>query len=224
MIDWQEGTFVQRDLDAEHEALLRLLEAGAKPMAAGADHALKVAQPDLPAVVEPLLSEGWLVEVRGASLSLPDPPAMRVERKTDWFELSGATDFHGQRVELKKILETISTGDRFIEFEDGSRGLVPAAWMDNFDSLSKLAHEDDEGKLKFLPSQALLVDVLLSAMPPADVDGSFTKLREKLGSFESIKPKKEPRGFSGTLRTYQREGLAWLAPLRRPLKKRALQA
>ncbi len=214
VIDWEKLTFVQRDLEAEHDALLRLLEAGARPMPTGGDHALQVPQPDLPAVVEPLLSEGWEVVVRGTSLSLPDPPAMRVEKKTDWFEVSGNTDFRGNRVELKQILEAISSGKRFIELGDGSHGLLPASWIDNFDSLSKLAHDDDEGKLKFLPSQALLVDVLLSAMPPADVDGSFTRLREKLGSFKSIKPKKEPRGFSGTLRTYQREGLAWLDFLR----------
>ncbi len=214
VIDWQTLTFVQRDLEGEHAALLRLLEAGARPMPAGGDHALQVAQPDLPNVVEPLLAEGWLVEVRGTTLSLPDPPAMRVEKKTDWFEVSGGTDFQGNRVELKEILDAISKGDRFIELDDGSHGLLPEAWIENFDSLSKLAQDDEEGKLKFLASQAMLVDVLLSAMPPADVDGSFTRLREKLGSFESIKPKKEPRGFNGTLRAYQREGLAWLDFLR----------
>ena len=214
VIDWEKMTFVQRDFDSEHQALLRLLEAGAQPMPAGGDHALQVAQPDLPLVVEPLLAEGWQVEVRGTSLSLPDPPAMRVEKKTDWFELSGVTDFQGNQVELKDILDAISSGRRFIELDDGSQGLLPAAWIENLDSLSKLAHEEDEGTLKFLPSQAMLVDVLLSAMPPADVDGSFTRLREKLGSFESIKPRKEPRGFSGTLRGYQREGLAWLEFLR----------
>ena len=216
VIDWKKQTYVQRDLDAEHSALLRLLEAGARPMPAGGDHALQVAQQDLPGVVEPLLAEGWEVEVRGTALSLPSTPAMRVENKTDWFEISGDTDFEGNRVELKEILEAVSSGDRFIDLGDGSKGLLPASWMENFESLSKLAHEgeDDEGALRFLPSQALLVDVLLNAMPPVDADGSFTRLREKLRSFESIKPKKEPRGFSGTLRSYQREGLAWLGFLR----------
>ena len=60
----------------------------------------------------------------------------------------------------------------------------------------------------------MLVDTLLSTMPPIDVDASFTELREKLRSFEAIEPIKEPRGFGGTLRSYQRMGLGWLNFLR----------
>ena len=52
------------------------------------------------------------------------------------------------------------------------------------------------------------------ATPPQSVDGAFQELRERLLSFESIKAKKEPKGFVGTLRTYQQEGLGWLTFLR----------
>jgi superfamily II DNA or RNA helicase len=215
VVDWQERTFVQRDMDGEHQALLKLLEAGAEPVPSGDGHELQVSQARLPTVVEPLLAEGWEVEVRGNSLRMPSPPSMRVESGTDWFEVSGSTDFAGDRIELKEILDAISSGDRFIKLDDGSRGLLPESWMETYGSLAQLAQDNtgEEG-LRFLPSQALLVDVLLTAMPPADVDGSFSRLREKLRSFESIKPKKEPRGFGGTLREYQREGLAWLGFLR----------
>jgi superfamily II DNA or RNA helicase len=214
VVDWQERTFVQRDMEGEHKALLKLLEAGAEPVPSGDGHELQVSQSKLPMVVEPLLAEGWEVEVRGNSLRMPSPPSMRVESGTDWFEVSGSTDFAGDRVELKEILDAISSGDRFIRLEDGSRGLLPESWMETYGSLAELAQESSDEGLRFLPSQALLVDVLLTAMPPADVDASFSRLREKLRSFESIKPKKEPRGFGGTLREYQREGLAWLSFLR----------
>ena len=86
--------------------------------------------------------------------------------------------------------------------------------METYDSLAKVARGSTDGGLRFLSSQALIVDALLTAMPPADVDTAFTKLRQKLSSFERIKPKKEPRGFGGTLRTYQRHGLGWLNFLR----------
>ena len=214
VVDWKERSFVQRDMEAEHKALLLLLEAGAEPVPLGTGHELQVALVNLPSVVEPLLAAGWSVEARGTSLRFPDPPSMRVESGTDWFELSGSTDFEGDRVELKEILEAISKGDRFVELEDGSRGLLPSSWMETYDSLAKLASDSTEEGLRFLSSQALLVDVLLTTMPPVDADGAFSKLREKLRSFDRIKPKKEPRGFVGELRTYQREGLAWLSFLR----------
>ncbi|MDX1501843.1 MAG: SNF2-related protein [Thermoanaerobaculia bacterium] len=216
VLEWDRRRYLRRDMDAEHRALVRLLELGMRPVAASQQgHALELPPEELPVVAEPLRSDGWSVEVRGISLRSPNPPALKVESGIDWFELSGEIDFDsGDRFELKRILEAIEKGDRFLELEDGSRGLLPASWMETYGSLSQLAQESDEDGLRFLPSQALLVDSLLSLMPEPDVDAAFAELRKKLKSFERIKAKKEPRGFQGTLRGYQRHGLGWLDFLR----------
>ena len=213
IIDWEQHTFLQRDMDQEHRALIRLLETGFRPEASGYGEGLELDPRELPMVVEPLLLDGWTIEVRGRSLRPPNPPALRVESGIDWFELSGSLDFEGDQVELADILKAIQRGDRFIDLSDGSRGLLPADWVETWGSLAELAHDTSDDGLRFLPSQALLVDALLTAMPPA-VDRAFDELREKLRSFDKIKPKKEPRGFSGTLRQYQRHGLGWLEFLR----------
>ncbi|HVS64661.1 MAG TPA: SNF2-related protein [Thermoanaerobaculia bacterium] len=214
VIDLETGTLVRRDMEGEHKALVRLLEAGVKPLQSGQGHELELSPGALPKVAETLLADGWAVDVRGTSLRSPGPPSMRVESGIDWFELSGDADFAGDRVELKKILDTIRRGDRFVELSDGSKGLLPQAWLETYDSLAKLAQDSTEEGLRFLPSQALLVDAQLALLALPDVDKAFAELREKLSSFESIKPKKEPRGFNGTLREYQREGLGWLSFLR----------
>jgi superfamily II DNA or RNA helicase len=216
VVDWDERSVLRRDLDSEHAAVVRLLELGLKPVTVseGGVQALEIESRDLPGVIEPLLKEGWIVEVQGRSVRPPEPPALRVESGIDWFDLSGNVDFAGDRLELSAILDAVSRGERFIELEDGSQGLLPAAWVETYDSLNKLARSSTEDGLRFLPSQALMVDALLTAMPPADVDAAFARLREKLASFASIKPKKEARGFQGTLRGYQREGLGWLEFLR----------
>ena len=217
LVDWEEHTLLRRDLEAEYAALVRLLELGLQPVGSTAEgnvQALELKPSELPTVIEPLLQEGWAVEVQGRSVRSPNPPSLRVESGIDWFDLSGEVDFAGDRKGLKTVLDAVSRGDRFIELEDGSQGLLPASWMETYVSLSELASDDTAEGLRFLPSQALLVDSLLSAMPPADVDAAFVKLREKLASFERIKPKKESRAFEGTLRSYQRQGLGWLAFLR----------
>ena len=214
VVDWDGRRFLRRDSDCEHASLVRLLELGLQPVASSQGHGLELDPRDLPRVVEPLLVDGWAVEVHGATMRSPSPPALKVESGIDWFELSGEVDFAGDPVDLSAVLDSISRGDRFIELEDGSRGLLPESWMETYDSLAKLANESSDAGLRFLPSQALLVDALLTAMPPADVDPAFAKLRKKLSSFDRIKPKKEPRGFDGTLRAYQREGLGWLSFLR----------
>jgi SNF2 family DNA or RNA helicase len=207
---------LRRDLDAEHAALVRLLELGLRPVESseGNVHALLLDPGDLPLVIEPLLLEGWTVEVQGRSVSRPNPPSLRVESGIDWFDLSGEVDFAGDRLQLSKVLDAVSRGDHFVELKDGSQGLLPSSWMETYGSLAELASDSTESGLRFLPSQALIVDSLLSAMPPADVDSAFAKLREKLSSFDRLKPKKEPRSFVGTLRTYQRLGLGWLHFLR----------
>jgi superfamily II DNA or RNA helicase len=214
IVDWQERKYVRRDMEREHLSLVRLLELGLRPVASEEGHGLELSPQDLPAVAEPLLLEGWEMEVHGTSLRPPSPPALRVESGIDWFELSGNVDFAGDPVELAAVLEAVSRGDRFVDLGDGSKGLLPAAWLETYGSLAKLATESSETGLRFLPSQALLVDALLAAMPPADVDSAFAELRGKLRSFESVKPKKEPRSFGGTLRGYQRQGLGWLGFLR----------
>ena len=92
-------------MDGEHAALLRLLQTpGVRPVAAGHGDGLELSPHELPAVAEPLLAEGWTVEVRGTSLRSPNPPSLKVESGMDWFELSGTTDFAGDRVELREIL------------------------------------------------------------------------------------------------------------------------
>jgi superfamily II DNA or RNA helicase len=216
IVDWEKRTLLRRDIGSEHEAFVRLLELGLRAVEVGEDgvRALELDPGKLPAVLEPLLTENWIVEVQGRSVRPPSPPVLRIESGIDWFDLSGEVDFAGNQLELSKVLEAVSRGDRFIRLEDGSQGLVPDSWMQTYDSLAKVARESTDDGLRFLSSQALIVDALLTAMPPADVDSAFNKLREKLSSFERIKPKKEPRGFGGTLRTYQRHGLAWLNFLR----------
>ncbi|MCZ6727040.1 MAG: SNF2-related protein [Acidobacteria bacterium] len=214
VVDWHGGRFLRRDMDAEHAALVRLLELGLQPVESRNGHGLELNSELVPTVVEPLLSDGWAVEVHGTTVHPASAPALKVESGIDWFELSGQVDFAGDRVDLTQVLGAISRGDRFIELKDGSKGLLPATWMETYGSLANLAHSSSGEGLRFLPSQALLVDALLSAMPPADVDRAFADLRQKLQTFDRIKPKRELKSFDGTLRRYQRKGLGWLNFLR----------
>jgi SNF2 family DNA or RNA helicase len=214
VVDPERGCFLRRDMDRERSLLVRLPELGFKPSMTGRRDGLELDPRELPAVAEALLLEGWDVTARGTSLRAPSPPSLRVKSGVDWFELSGEVDFDGDRIQFSKILDAISRGERTVQLEDGSRGVLPREWISTYDSLAQLAQSSSEDGLRFLPSQALLVDALMVAMPPIDVDRTFAELREKLRTFDRIEPKKEPRGFGGTLRNYQRSGLGWLCFLR----------
>ena len=214
IFEWPGPTLLRRDMEREHELLVHLLEAGVEPVPGSREHELELRPQQVPAAAEALLMNGWEVEISGASLRAPNPPTLRIESGIDWFELAGGLEFAGNEVELKALLAAVKKGERFVTLNDGSQGLLPASWSETYGSLAELAHDTSDDGLRFLTSQAMLVDALLVEMPPAAVDKAFAELREKLRSFERIKAKKEPRGFSGTLRGYQREGLGWLDFLR----------
>lgn len=214
IVDWERRAFLRRDMAAEHRALVRLLEAGLKVVPSSHGHGLELAPRDLPRVAEPLLADGWAVVVRGTSLRSATPPRLRVESGLDWFEIKGDVDFGGSSVELARVLAALKRGESFVVLADGTHGLIPSSFADTCDSLSDLAQNATHDGLRFLASQALLVDALLAALPEAATDAAFGELRDKLRSFDRVKSKKEPRGFGGTLREYQRQGLGWLEFLR----------
>lgn len=216
IINRQERTLVQRDLDSEKDAVVRLLELCMLPVesADGDVQGFEIDSRELPSVIEPLLREGWAVEVEGRTVRTPSAPSLRIESGIDWFDLSGQVSFADDQLDLSEILESIARGDRFIELEDGSRGILPKDWMETYGSLSQAARESTGKGLRFLFSQALIVEDLLAEMPPVDVDATFTKLQQKLSSFSRIRPRKGPRTFNGTLRAYQQHGLGWLNFLR----------
>src|SRR6185436_6143996 len=74
---------------------------------------------------------------------------------------------------------------------------------------------DSEDHLRFKPTQAGILDALLAAQPEITCDETFARVREEWHNFRGIVPIPEPRGFVGTLRDYQREGLGWFAFLER---------
>ena len=58
-------------------------------------------------------------------------------------------------------------------------------------------------------------DALLAAQPEVSFDETFRRVQEELRTFDGIEPAEAPDGFSGELRSYQKDGLGWLHFLRR---------
>jgi hypothetical protein len=54
-----------------------------------------------------------------------------------------------------------------------------------------------------------LLDVLLASRPDVCFDEAFRQARQRLLEFSGVESVREPDGFGGELRSYQREGLGW---------------
>lgn len=161
-----------------------------------------------------LTVDGWRVEFEGRLLRTPGELSVEVHSGIDWFDLGASLSYgDGVSATLPALLAAVRRGDRTVRLSDDSLGMLDAEWLETSGFLAA-AGTIVEGKLRFSARQLGVLDVLLSALPPADTDAAFERAREQLLHFDGIKPADAPAGFVGTLRPYQREGLGWLDFLR----------
>ena len=219
--DATQRRLVRRNRPAERAALAALPRFGfSPPRAAASDagevpsHHVEVPRARLDASVSQLAAVGWAVEVSGRRYRPAGSVAWNVTSGIDWFELSGSIDFGGVVADMPALLTALARGDRAVDLEDGSRGILPADFATQLEPLLALAEQKD-GRLRYGRMQAALLDALLAGMPHSHVDDAFTKIREELAAGGRPEAEHEPDGFEGTLRHYQREGLGWLTFLER---------
>jgi SNF2 family DNA or RNA helicase len=150
------------------------------------------------------------VEAEGRRLRKAGAFSLAVRSGTDWFDLEGQFDFEGVTAGLPELLAAVRRGDRLVRLGDSSHGMLPEEWLEKYAPLADLGRAVD-GHLRFLPSQTMLLDVLLAAQPDVPVDETFERLRDRLRNFKGVAPVEAPAGFVGKLRAYQQDGLGWLA-------------
>jgi superfamily II DNA or RNA helicase len=215
MVDPDKERILVRDRDKEHELLAFLAERGVRPADASGsrDHELWIPHQRLAELVDALVQAGWIVEAEGHLIRKPGQWRLSVTSGIDWFDLEGTCEFDGMAVKLPELLEALRHGQRCVRLGDGSQGLLPQEWLAQFGALANLGEAEGD-RIRFRPSQALLLDALLAAQKRVSVDRQFAHIRSKLRSFGGVTQRREPRGFSGQLRDYQKDGLGWLHFLR----------
>ena len=206
------GTVVVRDRSWEARKIEGLYELGLKPFDDPSTvHALQLPSKELPRVTAHLLEEGWAVEAEGLRVRRAGSASFSVTSGIDWFDLEGGLDFDGEIVTVPDVLRALERGESFVRLSDGSHGMLPEEWLARSGALAELSPRREGTALRFSMSQALLLDALLQGEENVRFDRGFETLRDRLRSFTGIEPVPQPRGFRGTLRPYQREGLAWLS-------------
>lgn len=208
---------VRRDRDQEIAAHDRLIAAGAKQIShpqATRRAPYRIDSQQLPSLVRELSNEDWQVEAEGRVIRSHGAITLSVKSAADWFDLDAECDFGGISASLPELLRSLRNGDKFILLDDGSQGILPEEWLQQWAPVAEFADQKNQrsDRLRFLPSQGAILDALLAANDQASVrvDRKFAEWRERLRSFEGIKPAKPARSFAGDLREYQKEGLGWL--------------
>ncbi len=224
LVDRPGQRVARRHREAEEAMTGRLLELGASEGSRDGpeDGRFEIDLEDFPDLVWGLLEAGWIVEAEGRKVRPAGAVRLRVSSGIDWLELRGDVEFDGEGgaggdggvlLPLPELLLAVRRRERLIRLDDGSHGILPQEWLERYGPLARLG--DPEGEAwRFLPSHAILIDALLDGEEEAEVDGTFERLRERLHALDELEPHPEPVGFTGELRPYQRQGLAWLHALR----------
>ena len=217
-LDLEQQRVLLRSPDGERALLRQLAAEGLRPLAYyyREEAHLQFPKRRLPELVQKLTEQGWVVECEGRRIRKPGNYSLSVTSNIDWFELQGTFEFDGVTASLPQLLAALRNNEKYVRLDDGSQGMLPEAWLQRYGGLARLGQADGEA-VKFAPSQALLLDALLAAQETQDqvrVDRQFEAFRQKLHSFEGIKPQQAPAEFTGQLRGYQQDGLGWLDFLR----------
>jgi len=231
-----------RDPDLEQKARTSLFSKGFQenPSYLGLDEQLHISPKKFLPAINELLQEGWEITSEEGAYHHPSTSRFQVSLQQDgpqqdgpqqdttaidWFTVEGFLRFGDQEVGLPELLQGMRGGKRLIPLKDGSTGVLPEAWHTRLQELGDLAirvktsdsSEAESGALRFLPSQTLLLDALLSAQEGSlqeasefDRTAHFLRLREQMLHLREAEPVQEPKAFRGELRPYQRAGLGWL--------------
>lgn len=216
VFDDERARVVVRDLEAEAAARARLRDLHLAPVDEEGT-TVHVRAGDVLDIARELMAEGWHLRGEAAHYRMPGSVHLSVASGIDWFDLTGTVSYAGEQVPLTRILEALRHGSRTIELGDGSTGLLPERWLEQYAAITATGTIEDD-RIRFSRAQGALVDALLAAREAEaeiHVDATFAQVRRELASFSHITPLDPAPSFRGTLRPYQREGLGWFAFLRR---------
>ncbi|MBM82365.1 MAG: helicase SNF2 [Planctomycetaceae bacterium] len=211
IVQREQGRCILRNRRFEDQAWTELQENGFRRLLdrRRGNHDIEISARDLGPAVRVLINNGWLVRAEGQKVHQPSEMKFRIQSGIDWFELHADIDFEGRSIAFPELLSALARGDSTIRLDDGSLGIIPEEWLQQYGLLSGLGTQEED-HLRFATNQAGLLDALLQAQDSVEKDEQFQNLIDRLESFEGVEEVTEPEKFEGELRPYQREGLGWL--------------
>lgn len=170
-----------------------------------------IANSCLVGLIETLEASSWHIQAEGKRVCVPSNFETIVEGTIDWIDISIAAEIDGENYRLPELLR--QKNPTFISL--GSKGLavLPEKWLKQLEILRTNGRLVN-GTWRFPSQQAILVDAMLRDQPVVSKSKVFSRIRERMKTFEQRQELPPAEGFQGKLRSYQMEGLAWLSFLK----------
>ncbi len=211
-----EPVCIQRDLEAEFEAVGELREVGLVQVEPGrfeasGDDALEFLLTHLP-----VLAERWQIFGRNSIVRhrvSRNQLTMNVAVKSgvDWLEVNAEAKSDGDPVEIERILKALKKGSRFVRLSDGAHGIIPDKWRAGMVGLLEqlgVGSEPEKSSLFMAPvadELARFADEVIT-----DDGEDWRDYLIKLLDGSAATERELPQGIDCELRPYQERGYQWL--------------
>ncbi len=129
----------------------------------------------------------------------------------NWFNATYDVRFGKKRASLKKIQAALRNKSRYVMLDDGTRGILPAAWIEKFTQYFHAGEAVDDTVIRFAKTNFETVTALYDAsMLDEQAASEIAALRSCIQHLDTMPQVGEPSALQAILRPYQRQGLGWL--------------
>ncbi|MBD2715464.1 SNF2 helicase associated domain-containing protein [Microvirga sp. STR05] len=135
---------------------------------------------------------------------------VRVTGETNWFDTAVGVRFGQQQVTLQHLQQAVRNKRRYVQLDDGTRGILPQEWMKKFAAWFAAGHVEDDRIRTPNISFATLAELYDAEALAPSAQAQLARYRAAAADFTGIAPVMVPAGLQATLREYQRQGLNWL--------------
>ncbi len=172
-----------------------------------------------------LLNLGWEVWAENLQIKILQELEIQLMTHSDWFEIDLTTGTPPMNIPAWQLIHLLKRKRMFIQLSDGSLGILPEHWYQEFKRLFELRYPDfsqsekesekEDKNLRFSLAHAFHFAQLAKKIENSEgihfkSDPMFEKIRQKITDINGLKPMSAAPSFKFTLRSYQEVGLAWL--------------
>ncbi len=131
----------------------------------------------------------------------------------DWFDLKVKISWGDQQVPLSAIRKAILNKQEAILLDDGTLGMIPEEWLQQYGLLLKIGNEKD-GSIKISKLHYSILDELGTKLNNTEVEREIAEKKNALSNYTGLQNYAAPSAaINAKLRPYQLTGFQWLQAL-----------
>ncbi|GAA4383448.1 hypothetical protein GCM10023186_24590 [Hymenobacter koreensis] len=135
---------------------------------------------------------------------------VRVTGENNWFDTQVGVRFGQQHATLRQLQQAIRNKSHYVRLDDGTRGILPKAWVEKFVSCFAAGDVVDDVIRTAGVNFSAVLELYDAEALDARAQAQLATYQAAVANFAGIEPVAVPPGLKAELRDYQRQGLNWL--------------